>query len=247
MQDLKRESSATTGVTSLTDSYTLAANAEIGTWYAKVYCIDEGKVKDTATFYVWHQIAPTADSWVESSKPNDNHGSDTTLHVKVEVGCSIRAEVTNVRRTYLKFDLSGLPSGAIIDSAILHMYRTTDNDIPSAYTTGDAWTETGITWNNQPGPGTFICDGALESDNWFKWDLTSYVASEFAGDKIVSVVLKFKVESGSDQHMDFTSSEGTWNQRPWLEISYHMPPPTATVTFGQVGVGTDFTGVVSNS
>jgi len=179
---------------------------------------------------------------LKASKPNDNHGSDTTLHVKVEVDA--HGKVTNVRRTYLKFDLSGLPSGAVIDSAILHMYRTKDNDIPSAYTTGDAWTETGITWNNQPGPGTFICDGALESGNWFKWDLTSYVASEFAGDKIVSVVLKFKVESGSDQHMDFTSSEGTWNQRPWLEISYHMPPPTATITFSQVGVGTDFSGVV---
>jgi hypothetical protein len=244
---LKRESSETTGVTSLTDSYTLAANAEIGTWYAKILEWDakhsKWDVKDTATFYVWHQIAPTADSWVESDNPNKNYGSDTTLHVKV-VWDEHKKEVTNVRRTYLKFDLSGLPSGVIIDSAILHMYRTKDNDIPSAYTTGDAWTETGITWNNQPGPGTFICDGALESDNWFKWDLTSYVASEFAGDKIVSVVLKFKDESGSDQHMDFTSREGTWNQRPWLEISYHMPPPTATVTFSQVGVGTDFSGVV---
>jgi len=243
---LKRESSETTGVTSLTDSYTLAANAEIGIWYAKILEWDarhsEWDVKDAATFYVWHQIAPTADSWVESHKPNDNHGSENTLHVKVEVDKD--GKVTNVRRTYLKFDLSGLPSGAIIDSAILHLYRTEDSDIPSAYTTTDAWTETGITWNNQPGPGTFICDGALESGNWFKWNLTSYVASEFAGDKIVSVVLKFKVESGSDQHMDFTSSEGTWNQRPWLEISYHMPPPTATITFSQVGVDTDFSDVV---
>jgi uncharacterized repeat protein (TIGR02543 family) len=230
---LKTESSVTTGVTSLTDSYSLAADAEFGTWYAKILEWDAGHSKwvdkDTATFYVWHQIAPSADSWVESNNPNKNYGNDDTLHVKV-VWDEKKHEVTNLRRTYLKFDLSGLPSDAIIDSATLHMYRTADPNIPSAYETTDGWTETEIKWSNQPGFGTFVCDGALDSGDWFKWDLTSYATSEFGRDEILSVVLKHKVESGSDLHMDFTSREGTGNQRPWLEVSYHVPPPTVDIT-----------------
>jgi len=235
---LKAESSVTTGVKTLTDSYSLALNAEIGTWYAKI--LEGASVKDTATFYVWHHIAPTADSWVESSHTNDNHGSDKELHAKVEWD-SKKNEVTNLRRTYLKFDLSGLPSGAIIDSAILHLYRTTaDPDIPSAYQTTDGWTEAGIKYSNQPGAGAFVADGTPGSA-WIRWDITSYAASEFAGDKIVSVMMKFKTETGSDQHADFTSREGTWNQRPWLEISYSMPPPTVDITITSSPVtGADF-------
>jgi hypothetical protein len=219
-----------TGATSRTDFYTLSSAAPIGAWKVKVYEGSSstgpwGTAKDTATFYVWHLIAPTADSWVESENPTKNYGSDEDLHVKVELDHSVE----NLRRTYLKFDLSGLPSGAVIDSAILHLYRTTGAQIPSAYKTTDAWTEMGIKWNNQPGPGDFVADGALGSA-WIHWDITSYAASEFAGDKILSTVLKFKTESGSDQHADFTSREGTWNQRPWLEISYHTPPPEVDIT-----------------
>ena len=140
------------------------------------------------------------------------------MHTKVDVNKD--GVVTNLRRSYLKFDLSGLPSGAVIDSAILHLYRSADEDVPSAYKTTDGWTEMGITWDTQPAIGAFVADGALESGNWFKWDITSYAGSEFDGDKVLSVVLRFDPESGLYQHADFTSREGTWDERPWLEISY---------------------------
>jgi hypothetical protein len=230
--------------TERTDSYVLSSSATIGAWTVEAFegtsATGPWTKKKEATFYVWHHIAPTADSWVESSNPTKNYGSDNDLHVKVEWD-SKKSEVTNLRRAYLKFDLSGLPSGAIIDSAILHLYRTTaDSNIPSAYQTTDAWTEMTITWNTQTGfLFTFVADGTMGSA-WFKWNITSYAASEFAGDKILSVVLKFKTESGSDQHADFTSREGTWNQRPWLEISYSMPPPTVDITVTSSPLGDHF-------
>jgi len=190
----------------------------------------------TGNYVQWQviltQIAPTADSWVESSHPKDNHGSDTKLHVRVEWD-SKKGKVTNLRRTYIKFDLSGLLSGAVIDSALLHLYRTTaDLDIPAAYQTTDGWTEAGINWNNAPAPGAFVADGTPGS-TWISWNITSYAAFEFAGDKILSVVVRFTTESGSDQHADFTSREGTLDQRPWLEISYSIPPAVVyySVTF----------------
>jgi hypothetical protein len=166
-------------------------------------------------------IAPTADSWVELKNPTTNKGSDQTLHVRVEVDS--KGNATNLRRSYLKFDLLGLPPCAIIDGAILHLYRTTSEDsIPSVYSTADNWIENGIKWNNQSGPGALENDSGTASGNWVEWDITSYAASEFNGDNVLSVVLKFDPENGSYQHSDFTSREGALGQRPWLEISYSI-------------------------
>src|SRR5207249_2133385 len=57
------------------------------------------------------------------------------------------------RRTFLLFDLSSL-SSASVSSAILKLYVTSlmDGTAPIAVfaVTSDSWTETGITWNNQP-------------------------------------------------------------------------------------------------
>jgi hypothetical protein len=75
-------------------------------------------------------------------------------------------------------------------------------------------------------------DSGTASGSWVEWDITSYAASEFDGDKVLSVVLRFNPESGSYQHADFTSREGELNQRPWLEISYSIdttPPPAPTL------------------
>jgi hypothetical protein len=194
----------------------------------------DGTNTATATFTDAVALAPTADSWVNDDNPGTNYGSDGVLHAKVDSWWFILWWVTNLRRSYLEFDLSGLPSGATIDSATLHLYRTTGDQIPSAYQTTDGWTEMGITWNNQPGPGASVANGVSEGGGWFKWNITSYAASEFAGDQILSVVLKFTTESGSPKHADFTSREGTSNQRPWLEISYSSmgtTPPLVNVTF----------------
>jgi PGF-pre-PGF domain-containing protein len=185
-----------------------------------------------------HIIAPTADSWVELKNPTTNKGSDQKLHVRVEWD-SGKGIVTNLRRSYLKFDLSGLPPLARIDRAILHLYRTTSEDsIPSVYSTTDNWIESGINWNTQPSPGAVENDSGTASGSWVEWDITSYAASEFDGDKVLGVVLRFNPESGSDQHADFISREGKLNQRPWLEISYSTPTTIPiTITSSQTGSG----------
>jgi hypothetical protein len=151
----------------------------------------------------------------------------------------VKGIVTNLRRTYLKFDLSGLPSGVVVDSAILHLFRSNDEDVPSVYSTTDSWTESEITWNNQPGPGALEDGSGTVSGSWIEWDITSYAGSEFDGDKVLSVVLKFDPESGLYQHADFTSREGTWDERPWLEISYKYE-----VTSDDIGLDGTATGTV---
>ena len=172
-------------------------------------------------------LSPTADTWVESKNPDQNKGDDAKQHVRVELDS--QGQVTNLRRSYLKFDLSGLPTGVVIVSAVLHLYGTKIDAVPSAYQTTDGWTESGLTYANQPSPiGAFVADGVSESNQWYKWTITTYVASEFAGDKTLSLLMKFTTESGNKQHFDFKS--------PSLEISYQGISVVPEVPIGTIAV-----------
>ena len=217
-----------------TDSYVLSSSAPVGEWKVQVFEGDSdtgpwGKKKDEAKFCVMYAFfSPTDDSWVDEEKPSQTKGSDSTLHVKW-------TKENKERRTYLKFDLSYLPACTVIDSAILHVYRNKDNGVPSANKTADSWDEGTITWNNQPGPGDLVVAGTETTSGekqWLTWDITSYAQSEYAGDKTLSTVLKFEtgpVDDATTHHADFTSKEGTCDQRPWLEISYHTAQYNLTV------------------
>jgi hypothetical protein len=220
--DIVKEMVYENGATSRTDNYPLPSDASIGKWRVKIFRGTSSggpwSHKRAAKFKVRPSITPIADSWVELTKPDTNKGSHPILRVRVD--WDKHHEVRNLKRSYLKFDLSGLPPGVMITSAKLHLRRESGNGVPSVYRTADNWTENGITWNNQPGPGALENDCGVVSGRWIEWGITSYAASEYAGDKVLSVVLKFKMESGSDQRADFPSRERKWDRRPWLEISY---------------------------
>ena len=230
-----------TGVSSVDDSYTLASDAPVGEWKVQMFEGDSATGswggKKEAKFCVMHAFfSPTDDSWVDgkASEVGKNFGDKDTLHVRWQVSGEERI-------TYLKFDLSGLPACTVIDSAILHVYRNKDTGVPSAYNTTDGWTEMGIKWNNQPGPGALVVDGtgtASPEKQWLSWNITSYAQSELAGDQTLSIVLKFKSiypGSGDEKpyHSDLTSKEGECAERPWLEISYS--PAQYNLTVGSDG------------
>ncbi|PYV40181.1 MAG: hypothetical protein DMG06_20985, partial [Acidobacteria bacterium] len=96
------------------------------------------------------------------------------------------------RRTFLLFDLSSF-SSASVSSAILKLYVTSlmDGTAPIAVfaVTSDSWTETGITWNNQPAFGSQVVSTSLSTTGWASFDVTSFVNSQLASDKKVSLML----------------------------------------------------------
>ena len=89
------------------------------------------------------------DASVRQASASSNFGTLTTIHVAT-------ASTAN-RRLYVRFDLSlcspVIPASAIVRLATLRIYVTA---LPASCRTVDlfrvtaAWTETGITWNNQP-------------------------------------------------------------------------------------------------
>lgn len=89
------------------------------------------------------------DGTVRQGSATSNFGTATTSTVASGIGVN--------RRLYIKFDLTqcspAIPASAIIRLATLRLYLTA---VPTVCRTIDlfpvaaAWTETGVTWNNQP-------------------------------------------------------------------------------------------------
>ena len=159
-------------------------------------------------------IAPSADAFIRNGTyASTNYGSDVSLVVKGSTATNFS------RRSYLKFPLSGVSN---IVSAKLRVYgnnteSTTAISVSAHGITDDSWTESGITWNNAPSSSTAIASiGVNNVAKYYEWDVTNYVKSEFAGNKVAS----FALRNVSNQNLvvSFNSKENASN-KPQLVIT----------------------------
>jgi len=100
-------------------------------------------------------LSATADSYVNKVLSGTNFGTATTLLVS--------PDSTTTERTFIRFDLAScapaIPAGAIIQSASLRLTvallitATRTVELRSALA---SWTETGVTWTNQPAAASAV-------------------------------------------------------------------------------------------
>jgi 2',3'-cyclic-nucleotide 2'-phosphodiesterase (5'-nucleotidase family) len=140
-----------------------------------------------------YALAPLADAQVASGSAAANFGTTTNLFVE----SSTAAGTFGIERAWLKFSLAGIPSGSIISNATLQLWnwKSTGVSLPVEVRSGsnDSWTETGITYANQPAFGGVLDTQTLASgavNAWYGWNVTPFVVTEFAGDKTVSLLVK---------------------------------------------------------
>jgi len=169
-------------------TYSVTATTGGGTSNGVNYTYTSGGPSYTTT------LNPVADAWFKTEKPNNNYGTSTLIH------CQKNA--TFEKQSYLKFNLSSV-SGAAITSATLRMYLSVSSlgaTVKAYSCADDSWTETGITWNNKPAAGTqqASCTNINAINQWYDWNLTSYIGAEFAGDKVVSVVIRDDLSQNKD-------------------------------------------------
>lgn len=172
-------------------------------------------------------LEPKADSSVSSESPNFNVGR----YYKLEVWVSFEE-----RFSFLMFDLSEIPSGAVIEEAKLRLYTSGDESkkapISVYHCPSNDWTEDGITYNNKPSFSTTPIDTANVTNTftWYTWNVTGTVQSTVkATDKRLSLVLK----ADSQGWVEFMSKNSPFGQplgsdRPKLVVSYTAPPPSGT-------------------
>ena len=160
-------------------------------------------------------LTPEADAHVQGgSNADSNFGTEMLL------SCMEDVIEDNIRRSYLRFDLSSL-SRLSVESVILRL-RTASisgaGDMLSAYfVSDDNWEETAITWNNKPTKGALIeaVPNGLTPGEWIEFTVTNQVLNELKGDKKLSLVLY----SGTNTHVAYDSREGAIKNRPQLVVA----------------------------
>lgn len=143
-------------------------------------------------------LAPVADAQVASGRPTNNYGSSSNLYLQSS------SSGYGDERAWLKFDLSTLPAGTNITGATLQLwnFRAAGAALPVEARGGadDSWTETGLTWNTQPAFGAALDTQTLAqtSSLWYGWNVGSLVQQKWAGNKLVSILLKPVGEGSAD-------------------------------------------------
>ena len=178
----------------------------------------------------------TADTGVAAQSPTGNYGTDAFIGIQA-------CNSSNRERGLIQFDLSSIPPGSTIDSATFRAYYFSyfaDGLDPVGrtyylYPNAGPWTETGVTWSNQPGytasqgasatmPGGF---------GWVIWNVKDIVQSWANGTANYGFMM-----------IDGNETPGTINAvalfyskeyagsiyAPRLTITYTAPAPTPTPT-----------------
>ena len=169
--------------------------------------------------------AADADSYVSSGSTSSNFGSATTLNVQAS------GVLGSDMRTFVEFSLSScsIPASSLVTAASLELYLY---GAPNAGRTYDvhrvtaSWTETGITWNNQPGTvasATASVSTGTTNNVTLTWDVTSDVQAFVDGTANNGWRIRDQDENPLlTQLGQFRSAEhGTASQRPILQITYY--------------------------
>lgn len=154
-------------------------------------------------------VTASADSWLDQGGPTSNFGSDSVLKVNSK-------GPSNNMRAMVQFNLPSLPSGCSVTSATLRLYNKSpvSGRTLSAYANAAAWTQNGVTWNNQPATsGSASTAATPAAAGWMQWDVTSQVQGMYSGSNN-----GFKVSdqtengAGFEQQLDSLESGGNLPQ-----------------------------------
>ncbi len=186
----------------------------------------------TTTVTINNPNTNTIDTYIkEDSGGNDNYGNDSKLYVGEGAG--------KLRRSLLRFDLSGIPAGSIISNATLTLTRVGGDGVTlslSAHRLTNSWVEGQTTWTirqtgtNWASLGADYAATALSTitsdatNGPRNFNLTNTVQNWLNGTYANHGVLIKQTTTALDKRHEFASSEnGTAADRPKLVVQYVTP------------------------
>jgi len=120
-------------------------------------------------------LTATEDAYVSELTHTGNYGNTSNLFIGWVNDTSYAYE------TYLKFGLSSIPSGSIINSATLRLYCT---DVGwdrwvygNVHYVMGSWAESTITWDNKPSYGSANESEEYNTTGWWEWDVQDFVGT----------------------------------------------------------------------
>lgn len=167
-----------------------------------------------------------ADATILEGYPSINLGTASDMWAGYDDGLNPNGRIT---RSLLRFDITSLPSNAVIQSATLRVYYMGYRDYPNrvntitAYRINGSWTELGVTWNNKPGPGAAYGSVDIPANTnwgWRELDMQALVQGWVNGSIAnQGVMLRGPEVSGADSsYRMFSTREGPYS--PQLLINY---------------------------
>jgi hypothetical protein len=180
---------------------------------------------------------PIADTYAHSYQPTTNFGGETTLQV-----AAIGDVEVDRRWSFLKFDLSPIPSGAVVVSADLNLYLTStpyggSGALKAAQV---AWAEYGLTWNNSPPVSDYTYDEiswAPGATGWRTWSAEQLVQQwvNITGPSLVNNGLALVAYGIATPPSSFHSREGRIDRQPRLCVEWSSSL-TTDIVIGEIEV-----------
>ncbi len=184
-----------------------------------------GNIDLTPATHNWTIVAPdcgspvtliaTGDSWLEQSSPTSNKGTDSPLKVKSQSG-------NGNMRALVRFAMPAMTPGCLVQSATLSLFAasaTTGRTLNAVRITG-SWTESVVTWSNQPATaGTEAAAAAAAASGNVEWTVTSQVQAMYDAAILNGFLVRDATENGPGSEQEFRSREDGQTP-PTLEVSF---------------------------
>ena len=174
--------------------------------------VDIPTVSSTYTLYA------SQDAAINQAAPNNNYGTNIFL--------ALRSTLGQLRYSLLSYDLSSLPAGATVISAIANFYVTTADTHPvNVYRVTSAWGEFTVTWNsfanayNSTIRGTFT---PTPVSQYVSADVTSLVQAWHSGTNRNYGLVLIATATAGDSLYNSRDQPGTIND-PYLEVTVSVP------------------------
>jgi hypothetical protein len=125
-------------------------------------------------------------------------------------------------RALFRFALPALPSGCRVTDAKLRLYASSykSGRTLQAVQLGASWTESGVTWSNQPATvGVAATAPSPSTSTYVQWSVTSHVDSMYSSGNH-GFLIRDGVENGNGIEQAFHSREKGTDNPPQLVITF---------------------------
>lgn len=173
------------------------------------------------------------DAGIMADNATTNYGTSNEIHV-IMTGGGVP------RRALLQFDLSSIPAGSTVVSAVLTLTAFANRlsaDTLAVHRVTQAWTEAGVTYNKYDGTtswGTAGGDYDATADATFVAPATTGATVDVAIASLVQewvngatnngMIMKVETETGTSKGGQISSSDhATAGYRPKLVVTYTLP------------------------
>jgi hypothetical protein len=184
-------------------------------------------------------LNPTDDTYVNSNTQSSNYGGLSFMYISQYVFFDTPVQ----ELVWLKFNLSSVPDGAVVDTATLQVYAsylTETYTVDAHSSSNNSWTELTLSYSNMPSFNATSMDSKTLSTapRYYDWSVLDAVRSAVGGSDVVTIVLTEHLSHSSVSSVQFHSKENSLNIPKlvvhWSDVIPEFTPPAILPLFMSV-------------